>query len=346
VREPATDAHIPYLWANSGDRREALQIDAGSIRDASPIACWMVYLSFASCCPRASISAPCNAIAANHVHSHAAAVAHRSMVRQQVLRCAGRDRSLTKMSSMGNSQPTSITLQQSRVVVAGGTSGIGFAVAEAAARSGAEVIIASSRPERVAAALEQLPQGTRGESLDFTDEAQVRAFFARVGALDHLVYTAGESLLLQTLAELSIEAAQRAFEVRYWGALKAVKYAAPLIRPGGSITLTSGVASSRPLPAWTIPSSILGAIESLTRTLAVELAPLRVNAVAPGVLRTALWDNMSEGDRESLYDYIAGKMPVRRVGEASDVAQTYLYLMQQGFSTGQVIVVDGGHVLV
>jgi short chain dehydrogenase len=143
-------------------------------RDASPIACWMVYLSFASCCPRASISAPCNAIAANHVHSHAAAVAHRSMVRQQVLRCAGRDRCLTKMSS---TQPTSITLQQSRVVVAGGTSGIGFAVAEAAARSGAEVIIASSRPERVAAALEQFPQGTRGESLDFTDEAQVRAFF-------------------------------------------------------------------------------------------------------------------------------------------------------------------------
>jgi NAD(P)-dependent dehydrogenase (short-subunit alcohol dehydrogenase family) len=247
---------------------------------------------------------------------------------------------------MGNSTPTSITLQQSRVVVAGGTSGIGFAVADAAARSGAEVVIASSKPERVAAALQRLPQGTRGESLDFTDEGQVSAFFARVGALDHFVYTAGESLLLQTLAELSIETAQRAFEVRYWGALKAVKYAAPLIRPGGSIILTSGVASSRPLPAWTIPSSILGAIESLTRTLAVELAPLRVNAVAPGVLRTAMWDSMSEADREGLYSHIAGKMPLGRVGEASDVAQTYLYLMQQGFSTGQVIVVDGGHVLV
>lgn len=247
---------------------------------------------------------------------------------------------------MSNNHLSGITLQQSRVVVAGGTSGIGFAVAEAAAHSGAEVIIASSSPERVAAALARLPQGTRGEPLDFTDEAQVSAFFARVGAFDHLVYTAGETLLLQNLAELSIEAAQRAFEVRYWGALKAVKYGAPLIRAGGSITLTSGVASSRPLPAWTIPSSILGAIESLTRTLAVELAPLRVNAVAPGVLRTALWDNMSEADREGLYDYIAEKMPVRRVGEASDVAQAYLYLMQQGFSTGQVVIVDGGHVLV
>lgn len=247
---------------------------------------------------------------------------------------------------MRSNQPTRTTLQQSRIVIAGGTSGIGFAVAEAAANAGAEVIIASSNPQRLAQALERLPQGTHGETVDFTDELQVRALFSRVGAFDHLVYTAGESLLLQTLAELSIEDAQRAFEVRYWGALKAVKYAAPNLREGGSITLTSGVASSRPLPAWTVPSSILGAMESLTRALAVELAPLRVNAVAPGVLRTALWDNMSAADREGLYDHVAGKMPVRRVGEASDVAQTYLYLMQQGFGTGQVIVVDGGHVLV
>ncbi|PXW16381.1 SDR family oxidoreductase [Paraburkholderia caballeronis] len=247
---------------------------------------------------------------------------------------------------MENSQLTPITLRQSRVVVAGGTSGIGFAVADAAARAGAEVVIASSNPERVAAALARLPEGTRGESIDFTDDAQVSAFFARVGAFDHFVYTAGESLLLQTLADLSIADAQRAFDVRYWGALRAVKHAAPLLRAGGSITLTSGVASSRPLPAWTVPSSILGAIESLTRALAVELAPLRVNAVAPGVLRTALWDNMTDADRAGLYEYIAEKMPVRRVGEAADVAQTYLYLMQQGFSTGQVVVVDGGHVLV
>jgi len=247
---------------------------------------------------------------------------------------------------MSQKNVSSITLRQSRIVV-GGTSGIGFAVAEAAAQAGAEVIIASSNPERVAAALDRLPQGTRGETLDFTDEAQVSALFARVEAFDHLVYTAGETLLLQNLADLSIEAAQRAFEVRYWGALKAVKYGASLIRAGGSITLTSGVASSRPLPAWTIPSSILGAIESLTRTLAVELAPLRVNAVAPGVVRTALWDNMmSEADRKGLFDQIAEKMPVGRVGEATDVAQTYLYLMQQDFSTGQIIIVDGGHVLV
>ncbi|GAB2872238.1 SDR family oxidoreductase [Paraburkholderia jirisanensis] len=238
------------------------------------------------------------------------------------------------------------SLQGRRVVVAGGTSGIGFAVAEAAARAGAEVTIASSNAQRVHAALEQLPAGTRGEAIDFTNEASVKAFFDKVGAFDHLAYTAGESLFLQTVAEMSIEEARKTFDVRYWGAVTAVKYAAPHLRAGGSITLTSGVASTRPLPTWVVPSSILGAMEALTRALAVELAPLRVNAVAPGVLRTNLWSNMTEEDRNGLYEFIAGKMPVQRVGEASDVAQTFLYLMQQGFSTGQVIVVDGGHVLV
>src|SRR5580700_7671500 len=100
---------------------------------------------------------------------------------------------------MANNQLSSIALRQSRIVVAGGTSGIGFAVAEAAAQAGAEIIIASSNPERVAAALDRLPQGTRGEALDLTDETQVSALFARVEAFDHLVYTAGETLLLKNL---------------------------------------------------------------------------------------------------------------------------------------------------
>jgi NAD(P)-dependent dehydrogenase (short-subunit alcohol dehydrogenase family) len=241
---------------------------------------------------------------------------------------------------------TDISLQNSRVVVAGGTSGIGLAVAQAAARAGAEVTIASSSLRRVQDALELLPKGTRGEAVDFTDETRVNAFFERVGAFDHLVYTAGESLFLQTLAELSIAEARKAFDVRYWGAVTTVKYAAPHLRTGGSITLTSGVASSRPLSTWAIPSSILGAMESLTRALAVELAPLRVNAVKPGVLRTNLWSNMTEEDRNGLYEGVGNKLPVQRVGEAGEVANAYLYLMQQGYSTGQVIVVDGGHMLV
>jgi NAD(P)-dependent dehydrogenase (short-subunit alcohol dehydrogenase family) len=247
---------------------------------------------------------------------------------------------------MKTTHTTDISLQNSRVVVAGGTSGIGLAVAQAAARAGAEVTIASSNLRRVQDAVELLPKGTRGEAVDFTDEARVGAFFERVGAFDHLVYTAGESLFLQTLGELSIEEARKAFDVRYWGAVTAVKYAAPYLRTGGSITLTSGVASSRPIPMWAIPSSILGAMESLTRALAVELAPLRVNAVKPGVLRTNLWSNMTEDERNGLYEGVGDKLLTQRVGEASEVANAYLYLMQQGYSTGQVIVVDGGHMLV
>src|SRR5690349_21187289 len=113
---------------------------------------------------------------------------------------------------MKTTQGMDISLQNSRVVVAGGTSGVGLAVAQAAARAGAEVTIASSNLRRVQDAVELLPKGTRGEAVDFTDETRVKAFFERVGAFDHLVYTAGESLFLQTLAELSIEEARKAFD--------------------------------------------------------------------------------------------------------------------------------------
>ena len=96
---------------------------------------------------------------------------------------------------------------------------------------------------------------------------------------------------------------------------------------------------------WTVAASICGAIDALTRALAVELAPIRVNAVSPGVVRTALWDNMAESDREALYREVGNALPVGRVGEASDIAEAYLYLMREGFSTGQVIAVDGGTML-
>jgi NAD(P)-dependent dehydrogenase (short-subunit alcohol dehydrogenase family) len=232
-----------------------------------------------------------------------------------------------------------------RVVVAGGSSGIGFAVAAAAAEQGAQVIIASRNPQRVAAAVAKLPAGASGEVLDLTDEAQIRKLFEKVGAFDHLVYTAGETLLLGPLEHTDMQAARAAFELRYWGALNAVKYGSGSIRAGGSIVLTTGIAGLRPRPGWTVPSSILGAMESLTRALAVELAPLRVNAVSPGIVRTPLWDNMTEADRQNMYDSIAGVLPAGRVGEAEDIAKTYLYLMLQPFSTGQMIVVDGGGVL-
>jgi NAD(P)-dependent dehydrogenase (short-subunit alcohol dehydrogenase family) len=239
-----------------------------------------------------------------------------------------------------------MSLKDKRVVVAGGSSGIGFATALAAANQGAEVIIASRNAERVTAALAQLPSSAQGQSVDFTDEAQIKSWFEKIGPFDHLVYTAGETLQLGTLAETDVETARQAFEVRYWGAFKTVKHGHALIRKGGSIVLTTGIASLRPNKGWTVPSSTLGAMESLTRALAVELAPLRVNTVSPGIVRTPLWDNMSQADREAMYSHFAAALPTGFIGEAEDIAETYLYLMQERFSTGQIIVVDGGGVLV
>lgn len=239
-----------------------------------------------------------------------------------------------------------MSLKDKRVVVAGGSSGIGFATAAAAADAGAQVIIASRNPKRLAEALARLPAGVEGHAVDFTDEAQVKALFVKIGAFDHLVYTAGEHLQLAPLAETDVDVARQAFEVRYWGAFKAVKHGHGSIRKGGSIVLTTGIASLRPNKGWTVPSSTLGAMDSLTRALAVELAPLRVNTVSPGIVRTPLWDDMSDANREQMYTHFAAALPTGYIGEADDIAQTYLYLMQARFSTGQTVVVDGGGVLV
>lgn len=239
-----------------------------------------------------------------------------------------------------------MSLNGKRVVVLGGTSGLGFATALAAAREGATLVIASGTQERVSRAVAALPEGTQGHVVDLTDEAQVSTLFDKIGAFDHLVYTAGDALLLGDFASLSIADAKRAFDVRYWGAVTAVKYAAPHIAQGGSIVLTTGIASARPFKGWVVPASILGAMEALTRALAVELAPIRVNIVSPGVVKTAMWDQLPREDREGLYRDVGAKLLTGRVGEADEVAETYLYLMRQTFSTGQVVTVDGGGVLV
>jgi NAD(P)-dependent dehydrogenase (short-subunit alcohol dehydrogenase family) len=126
----------------------------------------------------------------------------------------------------------------------------------------------------------------------------------------------------------------------------AVKYGSPHIRAGGSITLTTGVAGPRPRKGRTIVASICGAMEALTRALAVELAPIRVNAVCPGVVRTELWNDMTETDRDAMYQDLGQRLPIGRVGEPEDLAHAYVYLMREAYSTGQVIVVDGGAVLI
>lgn len=238
------------------------------------------------------------------------------------------------------------SLQDQRVVVIGGTSGIGLATARAALDAGAAVVVISSREQKVAEAVATLGAHAEGHAADLTDEASLPALFERIGPFDHLVYSAGDALQIGPLANVDRDTIRKAFDVRVFGAITAVRHAVPYLRAGGSVVLTSGVASARPQKGWSMAASLCAAMEGFTRALAVELAPLRVNLVSPGLVRTPLWDGMPEADREALYASASAALPVGRVGEAEDIAQTYLYLMTNRYSTGQTIVVDGGGVLV
>ncbi len=240
----------------------------------------------------------------------------------------------------------SSTLRGKRILLLGGTSGVGFAAAEAAAKEGASVVVVSSRKARVDHAVSRLPQGTEGHVVDLSSEVQVRAFFKHIGEFDHLVFSAGEPLQFESLGKVDIDAARRLYDLRYWGALMAAKYGSPNIRPGGSITLVSGVAGIRPPTGLTVPASICGAVEALTRALAVELRPLRVNAVSFGLMRTEMYNGIPEEERNAMYDTVGKSLLVGRVGEPEDAAEAFLYLMREKYSTGQVIIVDGGSALV
>jgi NAD(P)-dependent dehydrogenase (short-subunit alcohol dehydrogenase family) len=237
-------------------------------------------------------------------------------------------------------------MENKRVAVLGGSSGIGLAVAQGAVALGAEVVVASSNAQRVEAAVAKLGPKAQGQAVDLADEESIQKFFQTLGAFDHLVYTAGDTLQLTELGSVDLKKARQAFQLRYWGAFAAVKYGSPQIRRGGSVVLTTGIAGDRPRKGWTLGASVCGAVSALTRALAVELAPIRVNAVSPGLVRTNLWQNMSEQDRETMYRNRGAAFPVGRVGEPGDIAQAYLFLMQGGFTTGQVVVVDGGAILV
>jgi len=244
---------------------------------------------------------------------------------------------------MGNHNSS---LSGKKVIVLGGTSGLGFAAAKVAAAEGAIVTIVSSNQLRIDHALKELPTGSTGHAIDLGKETNIKSFFDTMGSFDHLVYTAAENLTLNMVSDIDLEQARRFFNLRYWGALAAVKYGASNINQGGSICLTSGIASTRPGKGWALASSICGAMEGLVRALAVELAPIRVNSVVPGVVKTNLWNSMPPADRENLYTTVGNALLVKRVGEAGDIAQAFVYLMKQQFGTGQNIVIDGGAVLV
>ncbi len=234
-----------------------------------------------------------------------------------------------------------MSLANKRVVVIGGSAGMGLATARAALASGARVVIASRSADKLSAARAGLGAAIDSAVLDITDESAVRAFFEHCGAIDHLV-TSAAVVNRKPFFEVTAAEAHAAFESKFWGQFYAARHAAPHIRDNGSITFFSGISSRRGIAGLVVTGAINGAIESLCRSLALTLAPVRVNAVCPGFIDTAGHDDPA-GTRQTVLARVARSIPARRVGAAEEVAQTVLYLMQSEFTTGTVIDIDGGH---
>jgi NAD(P)-dependent dehydrogenase (short-subunit alcohol dehydrogenase family) len=233
-----------------------------------------------------------------------------------------------------------MSLTGKQIVIIGGSSGIGRAVAKAALDAGANVHIGSSNEGRLDAALELLGKGASGTTVDVRDEASVEAFFANIGTIDHLVYTAGdwERRKTQVGVKFNLADSRASVDTRFWGILLAIKYGLPHMAADGSITLTSGLYAHRPAKGTSLITAFNGAVEHLARGLALDLAPIRVNAVTAGFIDTEAWAGMKDEMKQD----ITAHQAIPRPGLPYEVAQAYLYFMRAGYTTGQVSIVDGG----
>lgn len=224
-----------------------------------------------------------------------------------------------------------------KVVVVGGSSGIGLATAELAKAQGAEVIIASRSADKVKAAAAKV--GATGIVADVTNDDSVVNLFKATGAIDHVVVSAAQ-LKSGPFKTVSMEDARSTLEGKFWGAWRVARAAE--IKAGGSLTLVSGFLSIRPRPNSAIVGASNGALESLARSLALELAPVRVNCVSPGIIDTPIRAGMPEAARKDMLAKIASGLPVGRVGLGEDIAMQILAFMANGFATGAIVYVDGG----
>lgn len=181
--------------------------------------------------------------------------------------------------------------------------------------------------------------------VDVSDETRVQQLFTAAGELDHIVITAADPQY-RLVAECSVADMTRVLNSKLLGALLVAKHGAPRLRSGGSLTFTSGIAAERPAPRGSLIAAANGALNALARALALELAPLRVNAVSPGWVATPIWERAMGPDSAKLQAAMAARLPGKRIGRPAEVAEAILYLLQNEFTTGSVLHVDGGHPLV
>ncbi|MER9655048.1 SDR family oxidoreductase [Mesorhizobium sp. M0152] len=242
-----------------------------------------------------------------------------------------------------------MNISNQKILIVGGGSGMGFTLARRCVEAGAKVVIAGRSEGRLRQAREALgnPAGLELATIDIAREDEVAAFFARIGGLDHIVSTAADiEGAYRLLPELDLKAAQRVVESKLYGPLLLAKHGAPRLGVTGSISLVSGIAAYRPAARGSVVAAVNAAIEGLVRALAVELAPLRVNAVSPGWVDTDIWTQVAGNRKDETLGAMAERLPVGRIGQPDDIADAIFFLIGNGFTTGTTLHVEGGHRLV
>ncbi|MGO4714103.1 SDR family oxidoreductase [Bradyrhizobium sp. 2TAF24] len=234
-------------------------------------------------------------------------------------------------------------LRSRQVLVVGGSSGIGFATAQAALAAGADVTLASRSADKLRTAAAALGGSVAHGVIDVTDDASVERFFAADKAYDHVVVTAAD-VRIAPIHDISIAEAQAAMNSKFWGIYRIAR--AVKMAPGGSLGFIAGFRSQRPGPGLALMSAINAAIEGLTRGLALDLRPLRVNAVSPALVDTELWSGMAPEARAAMIAKMAAHYPAGVVGKPDDIAAALLMLATNPYATGTVLMLDGGASLV
>lgn len=234
-------------------------------------------------------------------------------------------------------------LRDKKVVVVGRGGGIARAVALLARSEGAQVVAAGR--DRVTLADAYRDSDISTEAVDVTDDASIAALADRVGAVDHLVSTVS-ARARGRLADLDRDKLQMSFDTKVIGPTMLAKYFAPQLKTGGSLVLFSGVHAFKLNVGYLGVGITNGAVDFLTRWLAVELAPIRVNAVSPGVIDTGAWDSLGDDGKREYFEHIAGGNPVGRIGTPDDIAGAVLFAMTNTFLTGMTLKVDGGEPLI
>ena len=235
------------------------------------------------------------------------------------------------------------SLQGKCVVVVGRGGGIAKAVTLLARSEGARVVVAGRDSQTLAAGYDG--EDVSAETVDVTDDESIAAFAARVGPVDHLVSTVS-ARARGKLADLDRAKLQLSFDTKVIGPAMLAKHFAAQINEGGSIVLFSGVNAFKVNVGYLGVAITNGAVDFRTRSLAVELAPIRVNAISPGVIDTGAWDSLGEDGKRDYFAHISDTNPARRIGTVDDVAEAVLFALTNTFLTGVTLKVDGGEPLI